>query len=151
MKVPKDWSDFAESLNSAEVEYLIVGAVALFAYGIPRFTGDIDFFVRPSVDNASRLKKALEIYLPGATNLDPEDFCKGEKMITLGIPPLRVDILNSITGVTFEEAWAQKVSANLGTVPIWIISFGHLKQNKQATNRPKDMADIEVLKKMEEV
>jgi hypothetical protein len=145
MPLPEDWRAFIESLNSQSVEYLVVGAVALAHYGFPRYTGDLDVLVRNSPDNARRIEAALEGFGFGGLGLKASAFVQPHQVIQLGVAPNRIDLLTSITGVTFEEAWAGRVEAELDGVRLNFIGRRELIQNKRATGRLRDQADLEVL------
>ncbi|MGH9325798.1 MAG: hypothetical protein ACRD2B_03800 [Terriglobia bacterium] len=145
MPLPKDWRAFIESLNSNGVEYLIVGAVALAYHGVPRYTGDLDVLVGNSPQNAQRLTAALENFGFGALGLRASDFSDSYQVIQLGIAPDRIDILTSLTGVSFEEAWAGKVVAELGGTQTNFIGLVALIRNKKSTGRAQDQADLDAL------
>jgi hypothetical protein len=149
MQLPEDWRAFIESLNSNAVEYLIVGAVALAYHGLPRYTGDLDIFVRNSPENAKRLEAALAGFGFGSLGLSAADFVNSYQVIQLGIPPRRIDLLTSITGVSFDEAWAQKIQELFGGIRANFIGRRSLIQNKKSTGRPRDLADIEAIGDME--
>lgn len=146
MPLPKDWRAFIESLNSSGVEYLIVGAVALAYHGFPRYTGDLDIFVRNTPENAQRLEAALARFGFGSVGLKAADFVNSYQVIQLGVAPNRVDLLTSLTGVTFEDAWAGRVEGDLGGIRANFIGRQTLIENKQATGRPQDHADLDALR-----
>lgn len=104
MPLSKDLQEFVECLNSSKVEYLVVGALAVAWYGFPRYSGDLDFLIRPSRDNAERVLAALRSFGMGGLGLTAEDFSVSGKVIQLGVEPNRIDLLTSITGVSFEDA-----------------------------------------------
>jgi len=145
MPPPKDWIAFIESLNSSGVDYLIVGAVALAYHGSPRYTGDLDILVRDSPENARRLEAALQGLGFGALGLKAADFVDSYQVVQLGLPPNRVDLLTSISGVSFDEAWAGRIEGELGTVRAHFIGRQELIQNKKSTGRLQDRADVEAL------
>jgi hypothetical protein len=149
MPLPREWRQFIESLNSNGVEYLIVGAVALAHHGWPRYTGDLHILVGNSPENGRRLEFALKDFGLGSLNLKAEDFVDSYRVIQLGVPPNRIDLLTSITGVSFKEAWAGKIAVNLEGTPSKIIGRQALIQNKRSTGRPQDLADLDVLEKQE--
>ena len=142
MQIPEDWRAFIESLNSNGVEYLVVGAVALAYHGFPRYTGDLDILVRSSPENAARLERVLAQFGFASLGLSAADFVNSYKVVQLGRAPNRVDLLPSITGVSFEEAWAAKIQGELGGVQVNFIGLEALIQNKRSTGRPQDRADI---------
>jgi hypothetical protein len=145
VQIPPDWSEFISLLLSHRVRFLIVGAHALAANGRPRATQDIDFWVEPDQGNATRLCDALAAFgfqgLAGAA----EEFAQPNKMATLGRPPLRIDVMTSIDGVDFSEAWADRLEADFGEHAVPFLSRRHLIENKLATGRTKDRLDVELL------
>ncbi len=141
MKLPTDLNAFIESLNAAGVKYLIVGGYAVGFHGWPRFTGDIDFFVEPSEENARRIIEALRRFGFGSMDLSPRDFTQSGIVVQLGFPPNRIDLMTSIDGVDFSAAWKDRVAANIDQLPTNFISREHLLANKRAVGRPKDLAD----------
>ena len=143
MPLPEDWRAFIESLNSNGVEYLVVGAVALAQHGFPRYTGDLDVLVRSSPDNAQRLEAALVDFGFGSLGLKAADFVDSYRVVQLGIPPGRIDLLTSLTGVSFEEAWAGRVEAILERTHVNFIGREALIRNKRMTGRAKDKADLD--------
>jgi hypothetical protein len=145
MTLLPDWREFIELLNSHNVEYLLVGAWARSFHGVPRSTGDIDFFVRPSQENAGRLIEALERFGFGSLGLVREDMQKPDRIIQLGIDPYRIDILTGISGVSFEEAWGERMSTEIDGVPVYFLSRRLFRRNKLASARPKDLADLDAL------
>lgn len=149
MKLPPDWSEFIALLNVHQVRYLIVGAHALAASGRPRATQDIDFFVDPSVENAERLGRVLVEFGFSALAGEAQLFADPPRMATLGRPPLRIDVMNAIDGVTFEQAWAGRLEAPFGEHTVCFLGPAELRQNKRASGRPKDLADIALLDEMQ--
>jgi hypothetical protein len=145
VKLQKDLKEFIELLNSHGVEYLVVGGHAVAYHGHPRYTGDIDFFVRPSLENAARVESALRAFGFVDSSLDASTFTEPNRVIQLGRPPFRIDILTSISGLSFEEAWSERVFSELDHVPVCFIGKRSLVANKRASGRPKDLADVEEL------
>jgi hypothetical protein len=145
MPLPKEWREFVELLNSNGVEYLVVGATALAHHGIPRFTGDLDILLRNTAENGSRVERLLRDFGFGDLGLRAQDFTNSYQVVQLGVAPLRIDLLTSISGVTFEEAWAGRVSAIVDGVKMNLIGRKELIENKKATRRPQDMADLKAL------
>ena len=145
MPLPKDWRAFIESLNSSEVEYLIVGAVALAHHGFPRLTGDLDILVHNTPENAQRLERVLHSFGFGELGLRADDFVGAYQVIQLGVAPNRIDLLTSITGVSFDEAWRGRSVAELDGVTVSFIGRQELIRNKRATGRAQDLADVALL------
>jgi hypothetical protein len=132
-------------LNSHAVEYLVVGGHAVAFHGHPRFTGDIDFLVRPTAENADRVLAAVRDFGFGDLQLASGDFTVPERIVQLGRPPNRIDILTSISGVDFEDAWSDRVAATLDEQPVHFLGFDALIRNKKASGRDKDLADVKTL------
>ena len=145
MEIQKDFRDLLVLLNKNDVAFMIVGGYALAFHGAPRFTGDIDIYVRPDPDNAIRILAALNEFGFGSLGLTSEDFQSPNKVTQLGVPPIRIDLITSITGVTWEEAEDNKCAGNYGDVPVFFIGKDQFIANKMATGRKKDLADIEAI------
>ncbi len=145
MEVQPDFRDMLVLLNEKKVEYLIVGGYALAFHGAPRFTGDIDVFVRPESGNASRVLDALAAFGFRFPNLTATDFADPNKVVQLGVPPVRIDIITSISGVSWDEAEAAKEPGLYGDVPVCYIGLREYIKNKRSAGRKKDLADIEAL------
>lgn len=144
-KLQADLKEFIDLLNSHKVEYLLVGGHAVAFHGHPRFTGDIDFFVRTSAENVQRLLTTLDAFGFGDIGITENDLLKPKRILQLGHPPNRIDILNSISGVDFDSAWESRVEASIDGQPVIIIGWNELLQNKRAAGRQKDLGDIEKL------
>jgi hypothetical protein len=145
MEVQQDFRDLLALFNAHNVDYIIVGAHALAYHGAPRYTGDMDLLVRPDPENAQRILQALNEFGFGSLGLVAEDFATPGKVIQLGVAPVRVDIVTSITGVTWEDAAAGQVQGKYGNVPVRFIGRKEFILNKQALGRKKDQADLEAL------
>ena len=145
MALSKDWREFLELLNSRGVDYVIVGAQSLAFHGRPRYTGDLDILVRPTPENARLLVDLLKQFGFAHSGFKETDFIEPEQMIQLGRAPNRIDLLSSISGVSTDEAFASKVSAELDGIPVYIISKDALIRNKRAVGRKQDLADLEAL------
>jgi hypothetical protein len=129
------------ALNDSGAEYLIVGAYALATYGIARATGDIDIWVRPTLENAERVWAALEQFGAPRRKLTRADLHTPNNVFQIGVAPNRIDILTSITGVEFDEAWQQRKQTQVNGISVCVIGRGQLLKNKRAIGRPKDLAD----------
>jgi hypothetical protein len=143
MEIQKDFKELLSLLNNREVEYIIVGAYALAFHGSPRYTGDIDIYVNPVEENAVKILAVLNDFGFGSLKLNVDDFTEPGNVIQLGLPPVRVDILTSISGVTWDEAYNGKVKDHYGDIEIWYLGREQYIANKKATGRLKDLADIE--------
>lgn len=115
-------------------------------HGYPRFTGDIDFFVRPTRENAARILMVLRDFGFGGLDLQPEDFTTPGRVVQLGRVPNRIDLLTSISGVSFDEAWASRRSGELGGSEVAFLGREALLQNKISSNRDKDQLDVKKLR-----
>lgn len=144
-ELQRDLSEFIGLLNSRGVDYLVVGGHAVAFHGHPRLTGDIDFFVRPEAANGKRILQVLRDFGFGGLDLGEEDFLKPERIVQLGQPPNRIDLLTSISGVTFEEAWMGRVAGPLGNHQVNYLGWDALIQNKSASKRDKDLLDVKKL------
>ena len=145
MTIPQDFREFLELLNAHNVDFIIVGGYALAYHGAPRYTGDIDVFVKPDSNNAKRIIKVLEKFGFSSLELSSDEFQKKDNVIQLGLPPVRIDIITSISGVSWEQAEATKEPGKYGKVPVFFIGKNQYLANKRATGRAKDIADIEAL------
>ena len=147
MRVEKDFEEFVELLNAHNVEYLIVGAYAVSFHAVPRNTGDIDIFVKPDKENARNLLRVLRDFGFGSLEITEDDVLNPDCVIQLGYEPNRIDLLTSISGVEFDEAYKDRKTGMFGKSRTNFISLEHLIKNKQAASRAKDIADAELLLK----
>jgi hypothetical protein len=147
MEIGQDFKEFIELLNKHKVQYMVVGGYAVALYGFPRYTGDIDFWIKPDKLNAQHIVDALIDFGFGAVDIAVSDFETENKVIQLGIPPNRIDILTSVDGLTFEESWNQKEVIQTEGALINYISLHHLRLNKASSNREKDQLDLKNLPK----
>jgi len=145
MEIQPDFRELLVLFNEHNVEYLIVGGYALAFHGTPRFTGDLDILVRPELENAQRILKALAQFGFGSLGLGAEDFENPECVIQLGEPPVRIDLITSLTGVSWEEAFSSRVRGNYDDVLVYFLGRDVFIRNKRAIGRTKDIADIETL------
>lgn len=144
----EDFRDVLVQFVDAGVEFVVVGAYALALHGAPRASGDIDVFVRPSTANAGRVMDALHRFgAPLASSgVSEADFTRPGAVYQIGLPPRRIDVMTEITGVTFDEAWASRVTAEVDGRAVGFIGREALLKNKEATGRLKDQADAERLR-----
>jgi hypothetical protein len=145
IRLPKDLREFIASLNSNRIDYVVVGGYALALHGHPRFTGDIDVLIRASAENAARMERILVEFGFGSLGLTAADFLSEHQIVQLGHPPNRIDILTSISGVSFDEVWNGKLTTDLDGLPVHYIGRDSLIKNKRAVGRLQDRADIEAL------
>jgi len=141
----RDFIDFIELLNIQGVEYMVVGAHALAFHGRPRHTGDLDIWIKPSIENAGKMVNVLKDFGFESLQLTKEDFLKENYVTQLGYPPLRIDILNAISGVNFDEAYAGRIIGQEEELTISFINIQDFIANKMATGRAKDLGDIDLL------
>jgi hypothetical protein len=145
MEIQQDFRDLLELFNSNKVEYIIVGGYALAFHGAPRYTGDIDIYVKPDAGNAKQIMSALDEFGFGSVGLAAADFEKAGRIIQLGVPPVRIDLITSIGGVSWDEALAGQVDGKYGDIQVHYIGRAQFIINKRAVGRKKDLADIEAL------
>lgn len=145
METQPDFRELLALFSAHRVECLIVGGYALAFHGAPRFTGDLDILVKPNAANAQRIVTALEAFGFTSVGLTPNDFEHADQVIQLGTPPVRIDLITSITGVSWDEAWAGRTAGRYGDIPVYYIGRAQFIANKRATGRMKDIADLEVL------
>jgi hypothetical protein len=141
----QDFVEMLAALSEAGAEFLIVGAHAMAAYAQPRATGDLDIWVRPSPENASRVWAALTAFGAPLGEITQEDLSTEDVVFQIGIVPNRIDILTSIEAVDFERAWRNRTSLRLMGVDAHLIGRAELIQNKRALGRARDLADVEAL------
>lgn len=145
MEIQPDYKELLKLLNAHEVEYVIVGAHALAFHGAPRFTGDIDILLHPSQKNAARVLSALSEFGFVSLGLVAEDFAHPDRIIQLGVQPVRIDLITSIDGVTWEQAWQSREPGDYDGVTIFFLGKEQFIANKRAVGRKKDLADLEEL------
>jgi len=145
--VNEDFRDLLAALVAAGARFLVVGAHALAVHGIPRATGDLDVWIAAEAPNAERVFAALVRFgAPmAAMGVTHEDLTRSDQVVQIGLPPRRIDILTSISGVPFEEAWADRMTHEVEGLAIPFIGRAALVKNKRATGRAKDLADLEAL------
>jgi hypothetical protein len=144
-KLQTDLKEFIGLLNSHHVEYLLVGGHAVAFHGYPRFTGDIDFLIRATPSNADRVLRTLSDFGFGNLGISEADLIEPGRVVQLGQPPNRIDILTSISDVDFDSAWQSRANAMIDGQPVTILGFEELLRNKRASGRQKDLADIDKL------
>jgi len=140
-----DYKDILRALSERKVKFLLVGAYAMAAHGYPRSTMDIDLWVRPDPENASLTLWALEDFGAPSGDLSPEDLQKEGLVFQIGVAPRRIDILTSVDGLKFEDAFARSSIIEIDAISLHVLSIPDLITNKRATGRTKDLADAELL------
>ena len=142
----KDFKEFAELLNANQVEYLIVGGYAVAIHGHPRFTGDLDVWINPSLENAHRILKTIQDFGFSSLGLSVEDFQNPDNVLQMGYPPLRIDVMGSISGdLDFETCFPNRKTIITGELTLHFIGLVELLINKKASARRKDLDDIDNL------
>jgi hypothetical protein len=148
--VNDDFDEMLSALSDAGADFLLVGAHALAVHGLVRATGDLDLWVRPTPENAERVWEALVRFGAPLDRIDKADFALPDIVVQIGLPPRRIDLLTSISGVEFEEAWSARVAVDVGGVRVPVIDRATLIRNKSATGRPRDAADVHELASRED-
>ena len=143
--LPQDFKEFLRLLNAHQVEYLLIGGYAVGYFGYPRATADMDIWIAMNPANAERIVTALKEFGFNLPDLSAELFLEEWQIIRLGVPPVRIEISTTISGVHFDECFAEKEVAELDGEGVNLISLNHLKINKKASGRHQDLADLENL------
>jgi hypothetical protein len=138
----QDFKEFVELLNKHEVEYLIVGGYALGIHGYPRYTGDLDIWINPTIKNAHKMVKVMEDFGFSSLGLTEKDFSENGNVIQMGYPPFRIDVITKPDGVNFEDCYKNKLLVDYEGVQMTVIGFEDFKKNKNASGRPKDIQDL---------
>lgn len=143
-----DYKEILQLLKESNVEFLLVGAYALAIHGYPRSTGDIDIWIKSTPENSNRVFDVINKFGAPFYDLSAEDLQKPGNVFQIGIAPRRIDILTSITGVEFSDAYGDHIDIEMDGLLLPFISLKKLIQNKEATGRNKDLEDVEKLKKL---
>jgi len=146
MSVNPDFRDLFAALNAAHAEFLIIGGYALAVHGTPRFTKDLDVWVKANPENANKVWTALDAFGAPFLDLTLEDLATPGIVFQMGLPPNRITIITSIDGVEFQEAWEHRLPSAYGDQPVMVIGVDDLIRNKEATGRPQDRLDAETLR-----
>ena len=144
---PKDFREFVELLEKHKIEYLIVGGYAVGFHGYPRFTGDLDIWIRISETNSTNMLLVVKEFGFGSLGLTIKDFSTNGNIVQLGYPPLRIDLLTEIDGITFDEAYPNKQEVLQDGFKYNFISYDDLLKNKKASGRHKDLDDLDYFNK----
>ena len=145
VNLPPDFKEFLKLLNAHRVEYLLIGGYAVAYHGYPRATADMDIWIATDSPNAQRVVTVLKEFGFDRPELTPELFQKKDEIIRMGVPPVRIEIATGISGVTFAECYASRVVDVLDEVEVNVIDLAHLKINKKAAGRHKDLDDLDNL------
>lgn len=150
MAVSSDFKDLLRLFADYQVEYLVIGGYAVIKYTEPRYTKDLDLWIRTGAENARAVYQALSDFGAPLEGLTADDFAHEGYVYQMGVAPVRVDILMSITGLDFDEAWHRRIKVNFDGISTWFISRGDLIASKAALGRPQDLIDVELLKQVED-
>ena len=145
IEFPRDFKEFLQLLNSKKIEYLVIGGYAVGYHGYPRATGDMDIWIAINEQNAMKMVEALKEFGFDPPELQKELFLKDQKVIRMGVPPMRLEILTSIDGVNFKTCFNNRVIADFGDFKVNFISRDDLLINKRASGRPQDLVDFDKL------
>ncbi len=145
MKVEKDYEEILKLFNRHKVKYCIIGAFAVAFYAKPRYTKDIDILIDSSPENAGRIIKAITEFGFEDLDLSEDDLCQEGNIIQLGYEPLRVDIVTSLSGISFDQVWKNKVGADYGREKVYFIGLDDLIQTKRQSSRLQDQVDLDLL------
>lgn len=148
-KTPRDFLELFQYLNAYNVEYLVVGGYALMYYGYPVNLDDLDLFISPDPKNIQKLLQALNDFGFSDLGLSIQDFSDPDKLVSLGYPPEQLDIVSTISSVSWKEAWEQRITGTFWGVPVQIISKDLLIKNKRARGRPQDIRHAETLARLD--
>ncbi|MBI1748621.1 MAG: hypothetical protein HYR55_18850 [Acidobacteria bacterium] len=143
--LPPDFKDFLKLLNSNQIEYLLIGGYAVGYHGYSRATADMDIWIAIHSRNAEKMVEVIREFGFAVDSLSAELFLKENNVIRMGVPPFRIEVLTTISGVSFEECYKERITDILDEVEVHLISLKHLKANKKASGRLKDLTDLEYL------
>jgi hypothetical protein len=144
MKLHEDFIEFIHTMIEHEVDFIVVGAHAMGFYGIPRATGDFDFWIRQTGENAVKVLKVIEHYFGTTLGLSKDDILDDDT-IQFGVQPVRIDLIKKLTGISNKELWERRVKGRFADVDLYFINKELLIKNKKATGRHKDIADVNIL------
>jgi predicted nucleotidyltransferase len=145
IRLPSDFKEFLQLLNSEKVEYLLVGGYAVGYYGYPRATGDMDVWIAVNPVNADALVRVCRQFGFSAEAVSKQSFLAENKVIRMGIPPVRIDLVTRVDGIEFAQCFNRRILTQLDGVEVNLIGLEDLKANKRAVGRPKDFDDLEHL------
>jgi len=145
IRLSPDFKEFLQLLNAHEVQYLIIGGYAVGYHGYPRATGDLDIWVAIERQNAMKLVAVLQEFGFDLPDISPQLFLEENKVVRMGLPPVRIELVTTISGVSFEECYADRIQDIVDDTAVNLISLQKLKDNKRASGRYKDLDDLENL------
>lgn len=149
IELDENFKEFIELLNLKKVRYLLVGGYAVGLHGYPRFTGDLDVWVKPGFENGEKIVKVLSEFGFASLNVTAENFIEKDNIHQFGYPPVRIDILTGVSGLIFDNCFARKKKMRLDGVWVNVVHITDLKQNKIASGRPEDLFDVRKLELIE--
>lgn len=137
-----DFSDLLRNLSDARARYIVVGAYAVIYHAEPRYTKDLDIWIEPTPENATRVWQALIAFGAPLRSLRPADLLSPDAVLQIGVEPNRIDILSAVDGLTFDEAWKNRVRTSYAGVPLFVLGRADLIRAKKAAGRPQDLLDV---------
>ena len=143
--LPKDFKEFLKLLNANQVEYLLIGGYAVGYHGYPRATADMDIWIAAKPDNSTKIINVFNDFGFSDSMLKPDIFLKEDQIIRIGLPPIRIEVITTISGVSFDECYSERVIGKIDGIQVNLIDLKHLKINKKASGRHKDLNDLENL------
>ena len=145
LELPNDFKEFLRLLRARGVEYLVVGGWAVIYHGYPRATDDLDVWIAVSPTNAERIVNVFREFGFDVPELSTDLFLKDDSLVRIGVEPVRIEVMTSISGVNFEDCYSGRLETELNEEPVSLINLRHLRQNKKASGRLKDLSDLENL------
>jgi hypothetical protein len=145
VELPPDFREFLRFLDAERVEYLLIGGYAVAFHGYPRTTEDLDIWVASNPENARRVVRAIREFGFDLPELSTDMFIKPDNIVRMGVPPLRIDLATTISGVEFAQCYQARITEVIDGTPVTLINLDHLKQNKKASGRHRDLDDLEHL------
>jgi hypothetical protein len=145
LQLPRDFREFLKLLNSNRVEYLVIGGYAVNVHGYVRMTNDLDIWVRPTLENADRVVRTLLDFGFAVAGLTRDLFITPNTIVRMGVPPMRLEILTTVSGVEFDACYSERVITDIEKFQVPVISLSRLRENKAAAGRAKDLADLDNL------
>ncbi len=142
MATNPDFRDLFSALSAQSADFIVVGAHAVMFHTSPRYTKDLDVWVRPTLDNAARVHRALAAFGAPMADLTIEDLATPGVVFQIGVEPNRIDLLTQVDGLVFDDAWARRVASSYGGVAISLLSVEDLLTNKRTVGRPQDLLDV---------
>lgn len=143
MNFSQDYEDLFKILNAHKIRYLVVGAYAVIYHSEPRYTKDLDVWVIPEMNDCRKVFDALKKFGAPLHGLEPQDFKDKKIILQMGVPPVRIDIMIHVPGISFQSAWKNKKKTKYGKTPIHVLGLSDLIQSKKTAGRPQDLMDID--------